>query len=248
MRPLGSRSAHRTLAGVFLDLLCCHCLLRVPWSATAASRLVPEVLRQSAEELGLYFGPHVPDGPEGHGAAGRRQLRSLRTELARRPSEDIPCPPDRNRLGTARAARAALVRMCSAADGTPHTAWLRSAAPLLLSELASLELEFGGGLGPIPYHRPATALAERRALVVAAGACTETWLAASAEASAARTDAPSAFLADPVWLTGVLQRTVVRLGTAPLPGPVPDVAATATAEVLERCAQGRRFDLYGTPL
>ncbi|MFD5592514.1 hypothetical protein [Streptomyces griseorubiginosus] len=296
VRPLGSRSAHRTLAGVFLDLLCCHCLLRAPWSATAASRLVPELLRQSAEELGLYFGPHVPDGPGGHGAAGREQLSLLRAELTRLPSGEEHCPLDRDRI------EATLVRLRSATGGTPHTAWLRSAAPLLLSELASLEQEFGGR-DPFPYRRPATALAERRALLVAAGACTETWLAARADApsqradapsrrgeisaakavvsaakadvsakadlsaartdtpwartdshsaltdaSSARTDTPSAFVADPAWLTGVLQRTVVRLGTAPLPGPAPDISATATAEVLERCAQGRRFDLCGTPL
>ncbi|MGW1809682.1 hypothetical protein [Streptomyces sp. NPDC002078] len=236
VRPLGSRSARRTLGGVFLDVLCCHCLLNAPQPAAAAC-LVPLLLRQSAEELGLYFGPHVPADPGGHTAGGREQLRALHRELALAPSEGGPDRLDGDRLG------AALAGLRSVTGREPGTAWLRSAAGVFLEELASIRGEGFERARPAVVVRraPQRAVAERRALLAAAAVCADVWLVARAQE-------PSAFLADPAWLTGVLLRTSARLGAAPVRATAPEVAGAATAEVLERCAQGRRFDPHGTPL
>ncbi|MQY36684.1 hypothetical protein SRB17_46860 [Streptomyces sp. RB17] len=237
VRPLGSRSACRTLGGVFLDVLCCHCLLAAPRSTAAAAYLVPRLLREAAEELGLYFGPHVPAGSGARTAVGREQLHAMEDELARAPLAVGPGRLDADRLG------AALAALRSATGGEPGTAWLRSAAGVFLDELASIDAEgFGRSRPAVAVRRtPQGTVAERRALLVAAAVCAEVWLAARART-------PSAFAADPAWPTGVLLRTSARLGAAPVPATAPDAARPATMEVLVRCAQRRGFDPHGTPL
>jgi hypothetical protein len=235
VRPLGSRAAHRTLGGVFLDLLCCHCLLAAAESATATTAfLVPRLLRQSAEELGLYFGPHVPaTGPGDPVSLGREQLQFLHAELSRLASEDGPGLLDADRIG------AAFTRLRSTDGGEPYASWLRSAAAVYLDELAVLISELHES-DPEEVDRAAAGLAERRALLMAAAICAEAW-------PTARAEAPSTFVPDPAWLTGILLRTAARLGTAPPQPAAPDALQAATAELLARCTQGRGFDLHGTP-